>query len=92
VATMGVVILYGYGLMIALKIDYIGYIVECQRLSRQHFGNTKSYKKLHYRYRGMSHCSSRPPPLGPRGECRIFDTDQLGKLLPAQAALFKLIQ
>jgi len=30
--------------MIALKIGYIGYIVECQRLSRQHFGNRKSNK------------------------------------------------
>ncbi|HTV42387.1 MAG TPA: hypothetical protein VMF08_17600 [Candidatus Sulfotelmatobacter sp.] len=30
--------------MIALKIGYIGYIAECQRLSRQHFGNTKSNK------------------------------------------------
>jgi len=79
--------------MIALKIGYIGYIVGYQWFSRQHFGNTKSNKKLHYRYRGMSHCSSRsPPPLCPRGKRRIFDTGQLGKLLPAQAALFKLIQ
>jgi len=39
---------FGYDLMmIALKIGYIGYIVECQWFSRQHFGNTKSYKKLH---------------------------------------------
>jgi len=38
---------YGYGLMIAQKIGYIGYIVECQWFSRQHFGNTKSNKKLH---------------------------------------------
>jgi len=30
--------------MIARKIGYIGYIVGCQWFSRQHFGNTKSYK------------------------------------------------
>jgi hypothetical protein len=36
------------------KIGNIGNIVESQRFSRQHFGNKKSNKKLHYRYRMAS--------------------------------------
>jgi hypothetical protein len=36
------------------KIGNIGYIIEWQWVSRQHLGNTKSNKKLHYRYRMAS--------------------------------------
>jgi hypothetical protein len=33
------------------KIGNKSYIIECQWFSRQHLGNKKSNKKLHYRYR-----------------------------------------
>jgi hypothetical protein len=47
------------------KIGYIGYIVGCKWFSRQHLGNTKSYKELHYRYRyGCKFLSHRWTQIG----------------------------